>query len=477
MNSFVKTFTFALAMQAKPIFASLAALGLIACGSSVKDAPQVSDPGIMEFIGSYEKSDDHIRPVGFTGTTYYVSASGSDSNDGQSEAGAFATIQKGADVARPGDSVLVMNGDYMNDADKYIAYLRNSGTPTNWIKYAAYPGHKPHIKVSEKGGFYLAGASYILIEGFKMTGPTADIDLEYAKSEKLNKSNSRLSNTGISLKPYERGGDKHDYSHHVVIQYNEISHFGCNGIGATRADYLLVQYNTVHDNAYTSPWACSGISTWSNWNFDKREDVYRVIFRNNLSYRNYNHVEFWMQKKITDGNGLIIDALMLDQGVIQDGYQEEYNGAVLVENNIAFENGGRGINIYHSDNVDIINNTTYHNAQHPEIKAELGVGKSNNLRFLNNVFVAKPDEKMFLFYGSKDITFGNNIFTGTKDWGTDLRSSTNWIDADPMFVDSENYDFRLKSGSPAMGAATQNDSAGITYDGKLRGTSRNLGAY
>ena len=184
-----------------------------------------------------------------------------------------------------------------------------------------------------------------------------------------------------------------------------------------------------------------------------------------------------MQKKITDGNGLIIDALMLDQGVIQDGYQEEYNGAVLVENNIAFENGGRGINIYHSDNIDIVNNTSYHNAQHPEIKAEIGVGKSNNIRFLNNVFVAKPDEKMFLFYSSQNVVFGNNVFTGTDRVGTNLSASSLLIQDDPLFVDAENYNFRLRDDSPAKGAASAEDSAGITYDGTLRNNERNLGAF
>ncbi len=43
---------------------------------------------------------------------YYVSTSGNDSNNGTSEATAFRTIQKGADVAKTGDTVIVLPGTY-----------------------------------------------------------------------------------------------------------------------------------------------------------------------------------------------------------------------------------------------------------------------------------------------------------------------------------------------------------------------------
>ena len=65
-------------------------------------------------------------------TDYYVSAAGSDSNDGKSNAKPFLTLQKAAGLTQHGDTVFAMNGTYAatsgpalnitrsGQADKYI---------------------------------------------------------------------------------------------------------------------------------------------------------------------------------------------------------------------------------------------------------------------------------------------------------------------------------------------------------------------
>ncbi len=50
------------------------------------------------------------------GTSYFVSPSGSDSNDGSSSGRAFRTIQKALDVALPGSTVNLASGTYLQDA-------------------------------------------------------------------------------------------------------------------------------------------------------------------------------------------------------------------------------------------------------------------------------------------------------------------------------------------------------------------------
>ncbi|GAB4144875.1 MAG: hypothetical protein OHK0017_03840 [Patescibacteria group bacterium] len=71
------------------------------------------------------------------GTTYYVSTSGSDSNNGTSSATPFATIAKVNTLnLQPGDSVLFKCGDTWEGE---MLYAKKSGTSGNPITYSSYP--------------------------------------------------------------------------------------------------------------------------------------------------------------------------------------------------------------------------------------------------------------------------------------------------------------------------------------------------
>src|SRR5688500_11425942 len=69
-------------------------------------------------------------------STYFVATNGSDSNAGAVTA-PFRTIQRAANLAKPGDTVYVRGGTY-----RETVRPANNGTASARIAYKAYPGEK-----------------------------------------------------------------------------------------------------------------------------------------------------------------------------------------------------------------------------------------------------------------------------------------------------------------------------------------------
>jgi parallel beta-helix repeat protein len=83
--------------------------------------------------------------------------------------------------------------------------------------------------------------------------------------------------------------------------------------------------------------------------YDQEPGFHNVI-RGNLIYDNMNEVGVH-----SDGNGIIID----NSG--------DNPPPTLIENNIVFDNGGKGIQVYSAGNVTIRNNSCYHNSKDPAL--------------------------------------------------------------------------------------------------------------
>src|SRR5258705_11463224 len=99
---------------------------------------------------------------GATATEYYVSAGGSDSNNGTSLDAPFLTIQKAARLTNPGDTVFVTNGTYGP-----LSITRSGSASGGYVTYQAYPGHHPTINKSSNTWSAVAlkketGTSYII---------------------------------------------------------------------------------------------------------------------------------------------------------------------------------------------------------------------------------------------------------------------------------------------------------------------------
>jgi hypothetical protein len=413
------------------------------------------------------------------GTTYYVSGSGSDRRSGLSVSRAFRTLQHAADLTKPGDTVVAMDGRYTSPPATTVLNITTSGTRTKWITYRAYPGQTPTIRLRDNwGGIGVDGAAYIVVDGFTVVGNARSVTLAEARAQKSNLDNRRTTANGIGVATSYADPSRH--AHHVTIRNNTVSHCPGGGIYANNADYLRIVDNVAHHNAFWSPYANSGISVYQNWNSDRRTAT-KVWIRRNVSYANRNRIPFYFSdvdnpaaRVITDGNGIIVD----------DGRNTQsfggvpgtpYTGRTLVENNVVHDNGGRGVNVFSTDHVDVRFNTSFRNARSRSITSELSVGDARDVRVLNNIIDARPDRLATLRFNTRRVVFGRNLFFGGTD--SPPRGLGNRVGR-PRFVSASSANFRLRRGSPAIDAA-RGTSPGVDVEGtpRPRGRYPDIGAF
>jgi hypothetical protein len=399
-------------------------------------------------------------------TTYYVSAKGSDSNSGTSTTSPFLTIQKVANLTKPGDTVNVMNGTYGPFT------IPHAGSQTGgYITYRAYPGQHPTVLKNGSAyngiqiGYYNPAMSYIVVDGFTVLGNAQSITASQAQAAP---SGNNTTN-GNCIDGYSTG-------HHVIIRNNTVSYCPGAGIQFT-GDYVAIYGNVVHHNTFWSPLDTSGISV-SRTNSDASTAA-KILVYDNLVYDDQNFICNRSQTnpcRITDGNGIIVD----------NNITAGYTGRTQLYNNIIYNNGLAAISTYHSQHVDIFNNTTYENNvsatepapfQSRTTGGEITLLNATDIRVLNNIN-----------YGSASVpmTFACNSTATKLTW--DYNILFNGIGAapqgahdlvlNPLFVSSPPFNFHLQKRSPAIGSGTSILVPQYDFDGKPRSpTNVDRGAY
>lgn len=431
-------------------------------------------------------------------TTFYVSPSGT-GTDGLTEQTAFKKINDLYALTIPGDTVLVMNGTYTEpDFRAPVAYIDKSGRPDAYITYKNYPGHRPKIKSRNITAIRLVGASYVVIEGFDVEGSRDEISFDEADRllcEKPDSSQRVNMAHGNGIDMVAEYSDINKIPHHIIVRNNRVYNFGASGIGAQRADYLTIENNVVYGNAFYSPFDTSGISIYQmrDLEFIAEADAGKIlknIIRGNISYGNKNLFGFAAgfdgstcdrNAPLTDGNGIIIDDLRNTQNQKPELNKRPYRGRTLIENNIVYNNGARGINIYSSDHVDVVNNTSYLNAetQNASIDSEFSTNDVKDVRVLNNIFYVRPGRAANGVVSAANDTKGerasirydNNLVFGSSVFDA-VSGANNIVGQDPKFINPDAVDFALGESSAAMdrGLASLGSLRAPSVD--QRGTSR-----
>ena len=386
-------------------------------------------------------------------TVYYVSPSGDDNNNGTSPATPFKNLSKfsfNSSPLNPGDVVYLMSGTHgptdlaVGNTGNALVEITKSGTFANPIKFANYPGQTPLVQFNGWNGI-LIKASHITIDGLKVRGANSVLTLSGALNQGRSCNNptmpfeSKYNGNGINVDGRLSVSAVNPVN--VTIKNCEVYECGGGGIATLEADYLTIENNITYNNAWYSVFANSGISVFHAFNSDNNTTDYKTIIRNNISYGNEQKVP-WPSAScsFTDGNGIIIDDFRNTQSSSTIRGQI-YLGKTLVENNVVFNNGGRGVHAYIADNCTFINNTSYNNNATATInEGEITIVNSNNARVFNNVMMARTGKKLNSYSGSVGLQEGNNLMYNGTSFG--FFNNTD-IMADPQFVDVNTNNFRL----------------------------------
>jgi parallel beta-helix repeat protein len=324
--------------------------------------------------------------------------SGRDGNDGLSPSTAFATLNRAAAAVKPGWTVQVMNGTYTSDGTVNPLTITTSGRADAWITFAAAPGHHPVIQIPRgqgaTAGIYLPGVAYVIIDGFEVIGQNQSITAQEAAPN--DGSQTYLNQNCI----YIDGMGYQDFHppvpHDIVVRNNTVHECSAGGIEVNVADAVTIEHNRVYNTSWWTVFGTSGIVLWHMTDVPGSTTAkgYKNFIVGNLVYGNRNNMP-WKDgtpPAIYDGNAIIVDDARHTQppGGIYDVRGVPYAGRTYIANNIVHDNGGRGIHIYSSDHVDVVNNTAYNNLLTSSdwiIWGEFDAFRCSDVNFLNNVAI------------------------------------------------------------------------------------------
>lgn len=386
--------------------------------------------------------------------TYYVATTGNDLQGDGSLANPWRSLQFAVNQSvGPGDEIVVRPGVYTEQ----VWMWRGGGPGAPLTLRAEVPG-EALIRPPE-GAYSTVNvrAHHITVEGFDIVGG-------------------------------EGHGIDADGVAYTQIRNNTVHDSGGSGIQFNRSEFILIEGNTVFGNAGTNGWHTSGISVYQNRNItgDTETPGFRTIIRDNVSFNNVTLPV--VPGDHTDGNGIIIDDFQSTQ---TPGFPN-YTYPTLVENNLTYGNGSKGIQVTWSDFVTVRGNTAAFNNVDPlnlgTWRGELSNAQSSNNTWVNNIAVTNPALNVhntaignysYGGYVNANVVWTNNLtFNGVPgqaslklDGGNTgpQASLGNLLGVDPRFLDAGGRDFRLPADHPAASWGFQGRQGPLPKDPEPEG--------
>jgi hypothetical protein len=416
---------------------------------------------------------------------FFVSPSGNDSNRGASLAQALQTIGGATKLPlQGGDCVTVESGTY--DETVSIGTSGSADTCTGYVVFrSASPGGAKIVSTDQYQAVTVA-ANYVTFDGF-------DVEDTSTGSAFVAGTNNLVSGHVV-------------VNHHIIAIRNLAHDSGGAGLSAIHADYIRFEGNAVYNNCATSPYGDSGIDLWEAQSVDDSSgwNGFHIIVRNNISYQNAE----WDLSDPTDGEGILLDTFDYADPTYGTTPYAQHS---LVENNVVWGNGGRGIEasgVGPTSYVTFRNNTVFDNNRQnlPWPGAEIHSLGNDNV-FDNNIAIVGPDDVDGTGGGLTQAledscgTQGGVVVNTGSVWrkniafsmlsGSRLAASTcpapisttvnllgdNPALAAPSLSATTADPFRIGASSPAVHAGTSADMASFDFAYVTRSMPPSIGAF
>ena len=164
-----------------------------------------------------------------------------------------------------------------------------------------------------------------------------------------------------------------------------------------------------------------------------------------------------------------------------------YTGRTLIANNVIYANGSSAIEVFNSNHVDVVNNSTYQNVTNPPLsgRGELDLNDTTDVNAFNNIFYAATGQNPVAVDPgtTSSIDLNYNLYYNGSNTG-DVPNGANDLTANPLYLDPADANpldvlLTVSPSSPAVGSGTSNLAPTTDFAGNPRPGSKGYdrGAY
>jgi hypothetical protein len=433
-----------------------------------------------------------------SGTTYYVSTSGSDSNPGTFSK-PWKTIQHAADSVHAGDTVYVRGGVY----NKLVRIQVSGSASAGFITFSSYPGElaivdgkKLKIPGGQWGLFTIESQSYIVINGFEIrnyrTNLTADTPIGiwvFGSGSNVQIVNNHIHDivTTAPTNPWlcssnafgltVDGSKAPDSITGLAILGNEVDHLktGCSETLSVdgNVEHFSITNNLIHDDDNIGIDAIGFEKISHDPRYDQARDG---VIRGNTVYNitSYGNPDYGNQYA---ANGIYVDGgtrIVIEQNLVHhvdigieitSEHLHHVASYVTARNNVIYSSNSNGISIGGSDasmnggtdHCSIVNNTLFSDGtkgidnNNGEFQIQHYANNNifeNNIVYANtegqflNSYAARPPRPAVLdynlYYSTAGGSHGTWIWRGKKYIGYEHYRKVTKLDHDsPKFLDPQ----------------------------------------